>query len=230
VCSDRGYVPRERRRGGVQHSLLAIWPLMFCRNGGRILRNICLFGKSLASFARQIFNCMQPSQYCSYLWDNIFRGVYARCIMAVQSSLRNDSSAPYIQTRSCAISSILGRLSKFAFCHSIYLCLLCMCRFQTIHVSHSSQTGIQCREISSIVEVPDTMPAAEDHVHSAIQRPLVSLSTGYLTSLTIVPGLGQLHSVDTLLLALCRARTTQYPQRTMEDPPAGFLFLCPLHS
>jgi hypothetical protein len=101
----------------------------FCRNGGRTLPNICLFGESLANFVRQIFNCTQPSQYCSDLWGikfrwNICYNVSWRCGLRLQCDL---SSVPYICIRSCAVSAIHQHLSRFTFCDGVSLCQLCTC-------------------------------------------------------------------------------------------------------
>jgi hypothetical protein len=63
----------------------------------------------------------------------------------------------------------------------------------------SKACGLLCRNLFPIVEVPDASQAATDHVYSTFQQPLVSLLSGYPTSLTIASPLHVLFSLPSLL-------------------------------
>jgi hypothetical protein len=96
-------------------------------------------------------------------------------------------------------------ISGSAVCVSVAIHLLNLIR--------KKHADFSVGRFSSLLEFLTAGQAASDYVYSTFQQPLVSLSSGYPTSLKIGQALGQLHGMDTSLFwsALCRAHTTQYP-------------------
>jgi hypothetical protein len=100
-------------------------------------------------------------------------------------------------------------LRLYIFVHAVYV-------FAPVHLWNlicQKRVDFYVGRFPPLLEFLTPGQAASDHVYSTFQQPLVSLSPGYLTSLTIGQALGQLHGMDTSLFwsALCRAHTTQYP-------------------
>jgi hypothetical protein len=109
------------------------------------------------------------------------------------------------------------RSSHFA---TVYFYACCVrVRFNpSIEPHFSKDCGFPCMRFAPLLKSLTPGQAADNYVHSTTQRLLVSLLSGYLTSLIIIQVLERMHGVDTSLLwpALCRPHTIQYPPASLQ--------------